>query len=91
MNKPKENAMQDFVEHVRHSWPYDRMTAGEKYLCEKALTSACAHDIQGNYNQRWMAYNAIFYGYLLGIGYNGALWREPDPESVPFVPGGAEL
>ena len=89
--KPKENAMGDFVAHVRNSWPYQRMTDQEKAACEKALASAPAHDIQGTYRQRWNAYAAVYFAYLLGIGYNGALWREPHPEEIPFVPGGDML
>ena len=88
MKKQKENALSDFMELTRHSWPYQRMTEEEKTRCEKALRSAPAQDIQGTYRQRWNAYNAVFHAYLLGIGYTGALWREPHPEEIPFIPGG---
>lgn len=91
MNKPKEQALTDFMEMTRHSWTYDRMTEDEKYWCEKALTSPEAQDIQGTYRQRWSAYNAVYFAYLVGIGYNGALWREPHPEEIPFIPGGDTL
>lgn len=89
--KPKENAMQDFLAFTRKSWTYERMTYPEKAACENALSSPAAHDIQGTYRQRVNAYNAIYFAYLLGIGYNGPLWREPHPEEIPFVPGGDTL
>lgn len=88
MNKPKEKAFSDFLEMTRHSWPYHRMTEEEKSRCEKALRSAASLDIQGSYSQRYSALNGVYYGYLLGIGYTGALWREPNPEEIPFIPGG---
>ncbi len=88
MNKPKEQANADFIQMIRHSWTYQRMTEPEKAACEKALTSAPAQDIQGTYRQRWSAYNAIYHAFLIGIGYNGALWREPATgEPLPFVVG----
>ena len=91
MNKPKEKAFPDFLEMTRHSWTYDRMTDDEKTRCEKALRSAASLDIQGSYNQRYNALNGVYYAFLLGIGYSGALWREPHPEEIPFIPGGDTL
>ena len=88
MNKPKEKAFPGFLEMTRHSWTYQKMTEEEKCRCEKALRSAPTQDIQGTYNQRWSAYNAVYDAYLIGIGYTGALWREPHPEEIPFIPGG---
>ena len=91
MKKPKEKAFPDFLEMTRNSWTYQRMTEEEKCRCEKALRSASSLDIQGSYSQRCGALNAVYYGYLLGIGYTGALWREPHPEEIPFIPGGEEI
>ena len=91
MNKPKEKAFPDFLAMTRHSWTYQRMTEDEKFRCEKALRNAALLDILGSYNQRYSALNGVYYGFLLGIGYTGALWREPHPEEIPFIPGGAEL
>lgn len=88
MNKPKEKAFPDFLEMTRHSWTYQRMTDDEKTRCEKALRNAASLDIQGSYSQRYGALNGVYYGYLLGIGYTGALWREWCPEEIPFIPGG---
>ena len=88
MNKPKENALSDFMEMTRQSWTYERMTWEEKSRCEKALRSASSLGIQGSYSQRYGALNGVYYGFLLGIGYTGALWREPHPEEIPFIPGG---
>lgn len=88
MNKPKEKAFPDFLEMTRHSWTYQRMTEEEKSRCEKALRNAALLDIVGSYSHRYGALNGVYYAFLLGIGYTGALWREPHPENVPFVPGG---
>ena len=91
MTKPKEKAFPDFMEMTCNSWTYQRMTEEEKTLCEKALRSAASLDIKGSYSQRYGALNGVYYAFLLGIGYTGALWREPHPEEIPFIPGGAEL
>ena len=88
MNKPKEKAFPDFLEMTHHSWTYQKMTDEEKSRCDKALKCAASLDIQGGYRQRYGALNGVYYGFLLGIGYTGALWREPHPEEIPFIPGG---
>lgn len=88
MTKPKEKAFPDFMEMTRNSWTYQRMTEEEKSRCETALRSAASLDILGSYNQRYSALNGVYYGFLLGIGYTGALWREANPEEIPFIPGG---
>lgn len=88
MNKPKEKAFPDFLEITRISWTYQRMTAEEKHRCEAALSSKQAQQIHGTYRQRFAAYNAIYRGYLIGIGYDGPLWREARREKIPFIPGG---
>ena len=88
MTKPKEKAFPDFMEMTRHSWTHQRMTEEEKARCEKALKSAASLDIQGSYKQRYGALNGVYHAFLLGIGYTGALWREPHPEEIPFIPGG---
>lgn len=88
MNNPKEKALPDFMEMTRHSWTYGRMTEEEKTRCEAALSSKQAQQIRGTYSQRFAAYKAVYRGYLIGIGYNGPLWREPRREKIPFIPGG---
>ena len=88
MNKPKEKAFPDFMEMTRQSWTYQRMTEEEKRRCEEALTSKQAKEIRGTYIQRWYSYNAVYRAYLIGISYDGPLWRELRHEKIQLVPGG---
>lgn len=76
MNKTKENALTDYIEMVRRSWTYGKMTDDEKNRCINVLTDVRALNIQGTYNQRWNALQAVYNAYLVGIGYNSFNWRE---------------
>lgn len=74
MNKPKEQAQADFINMIRNSWTFQRMTQREQEKAVEALH--CPEGLQGSYRQRWIAYQSIYNAFLLGIGYNGTLWRE---------------
>lgn len=86
MNKPKEQAQADFITMIRNSWTFQRMTQKEQ---EKAIEALhCPDSLQGNYKQRWIAYQMIYRAFLLGIGYDGAQWREPEENKpLPFIVG----
>ena len=61
---------------IKKSWTYDRMTKEEKEKVQEILTSGrIKEDIKGTYKQRWQALNAIYYAFLIGIGYDNFDWR----------------
>ena len=85
MDKQKENARRDFIEMIRHSWTWNRMTEDEKIICIDLFLGRRATDaIKGDYKARWIICNAIYGAYLDGLGYDGGFWREPTTtEPVP--------
>lgn len=86
MNKPKEQAQADFITMIRNSWTFQRMTQKEQEKAVEALH--CPEGLQGSYRQRWSAYQMIYRAFLLGIGYDGAQWREPEENKpLPFIVG----
>lgn len=85
MKRIKENAYTDFCNMVCHSWTFVRMTEQEKKNCKSALHFAVEQDVlKGNYEARYMILNAVYDAFLCGIGFDGPMWREPEPENVPF-------
>ena len=86
MNKPKEQAQADYITMIRNSWTFQRMTQKEQEKAIKALH--CPDMLQGSYKQRWYTLEAVYRAFLLGIGYAGAYWREPEENKpLPFIVG----
>ena len=84
MERTKENAFSDFMEMIRNSWTYDRMTEKERRNLDMAVEWAVDRNaIKGSYKQQWMILHAIYEAFLAGLGYTGGAWREPDQESIP--------
>lgn len=77
MEMNKDNVLVNFEEMIRNSWTYGKMTQKEKENWEHVLyhnmTNNC---LKGNYKQRWCILQAIYYAYLIGIGYDNFNWRE---------------
>ena len=81
----KENAVRDFIDMIKKSWTYDKMTKKERYdFLELFGREPYTVAIIGSYRQRWAICNAIYDAYLTGIGYDGPNWRDPHPEESPF-------
>ena len=75
-NKNKDNVFTDYLEMIKKSWTYARMTKEEREKIQEILTSGrIKEDIKGTYQQRWQALNALYYAFLIGIGYDNADWR----------------
>lgn len=82
MDKIKENTKQEFVKMIAQSWTYEKMTAHEKtYWILLVNDVKTENAIKGTFDQRWDILNAIYYAYLIGIGYDGHNWRSPDGQS----------
>ena len=82
----KETAQQDFIEMIKKSWTYGRLTEQEKGDCIRLLTDRTCRALKGTYSQRWEVLHAIYSGFLAGLGYfrNPVAWREENTESIPF-------
>lgn len=75
-NKNKDFVFTDYLEMIRKSWTYDRMTQEEKEKIHCILLDYRTTDnIKGTYQQRWQALNALYRAFLIGIGYDNFDWR----------------
>ena len=80
----KENAAVHFLAMVCRSWTFDRMTDREKHNAIDAILFTLEQSLlSGSFNQRWKQLQAVYNAFLLGLGYDGPNWREPD-EDAPF-------
>lgn len=74
----KENAYKDYISMMKESWTYNRMTQEEKKNVGAALEFSMS-SLHGTYKQRYSTLQAVYYGFLCGLGYSGGTWRE-EPE-----------
>ena len=80
--KDKNLAKQDYLEMIKQSWTWAKLTEKEKEQFKGLLEHPCSSVvIRGNYEQRWEACEALYHTYLEGLGYsNDPLeWREAQP------------
>lgn len=85
--KDKMQARQDFIEMIKHSWTYNRMTKQEKDCCIHILREC---ELLGTYKQRWIILHSAYYSYLVGIGYPRRDepcrdWRPEDKEELELA------
>lgn len=73
----KENALNNFINMIQNSWTYERLTKEEKERFFETMQHIETRNIlKGTYNQRWENLNAIYYAFLLGVGYSPINWRD---------------
>lgn len=84
MNKDKENAFSDFIDMIKLSWTYERLTETEREKALEALKDTTRRALIGSYKQRFEILNAVYHGFLLAIGYEPIGWRETDPDAPLF-------
>ena len=84
MEKIKENAIQDFLEMIKKSWTWARLTEKEKNQFKEAFEtvtvswSNCGDNaIKGTYRDRWITCQAMYHLFLAGVGYdtNDPRWK----------------
>lgn len=80
MNKDKENALKDYLEMIKKSWTWARLTEKERKTFEEWLHKA-RYELKGSYKQRWEILGNYYTMFLLGTGYDNPLnWRETEQE-----------
>lgn len=80
MAKVKETAKQDYIEMIKQSWTWDRLTEKERNQFLELLEHPCTRVVvKGNYEQRWEACEALYHTFLEGLGYDPLEWRESQP------------
>lgn len=79
--KNKDFVFTDFLEMIKKSWTYEKLTEEEKGKINCILLdSRTSENIKGNYNQRWKALNALYYAFLIALDYTPTGWREEEKE-----------
>ena len=77
--KEKEKALNNFIEMIQNSWTYGKMTKEEKdKLLELFNHTITKKALKGSYSKRWEILQAVYYSYLIGIGYDNFNWRESE-------------
>ena len=72
----KEQALENFVEMIKNSWTYARLTDSEtKRLLEMFGDLRTKQALKGTYYHRWEVLQAIYSSYLLALDYKPMGWR----------------
>lgn len=75
----KENAFLHGIAMFCRSWTFERLSADEKERCINSFLFAEEQKIiKGSYRDRIQIMNAIYSGFLSGLGYSGVDWREEE-------------
>ena len=83
--KNKENATRDYLELIKDSWTFDRLTSGEISQLYKSIQWAESQGIiKGTYRQRWDILQAIYRAFLNALDYHPTQWREPLQGETPL-------
>lgn len=83
--KDKNLAKQEYLEMIKKSWTWAKLTEKEREKFSELLEHPCsAVVIRGNYNQRWEACEALYHTYLEGLGYKPLDWRDNQPTVSTF-------
>ena len=73
----KEKTFKKWYDMIKKSWTYEKFTEEEKAHLENVLTSVQVKNIlKGTEKQRWNILQAIYYSYLIGLGYDSPTWRQ---------------
>lgn len=75
----KELATKNYLEMIKQSWTWGRLTEKEKRTFEYLITehSPIKNSIKGTYKQRYELANDLYYTFLMGCGYDNDInWRE---------------
>lgn len=83
--KDKELAKQEYLEMIKKSWTWAKLTEKEKDRFLSLLDNPCSTTIiKGDYDQRWDACEALYHFYLLGLDYDPLNWRENYLETTHY-------
>lgn len=84
MKYKKEEAKTKFIEMVKTSWSYDKLTEEEKNRLLDLLNSKrTEYCLKGTYLQRWQILQSIYYSFLIALDYKPINWREKE-ETTKF-------
>jgi len=85
--KANESAKESYIEMIKRSWTWNRLTQEERTKFLELLDHPCSSVvIKGTYNQRWEACEALYHTFLAGLGYDAdpLEWREAEPTTSTY-------
>ena len=83
--KDKNLAKQDYLEMIKKSWTWAKLTEKEREKFLELLEHPCsAVVIRGNYEQRYDACEALYHTFLEGLNYDPLEWRDAQPTVSTF-------
>lgn len=75
--KNKENAVIDFMQMIRNSWTWARLTFQERIDFANSVDWAIKQNaILGTYKQRYQIVQALYLTFLMALGYGESDWRD---------------
>lgn len=75
----KEEVFEKWYEMSKKSWTYKKLTYEERKNFDNIITSCqLSKCLNGTANHRWDILQAIYYSFLLGVGYDSPTWREEE-------------
>ena len=84
MERTKENAVDRYCELIVNSWTWERLTPKEAAAWVELIENLKKQNrIKGTAKQRISQTADFYHAFLIGCGYDGFLWREPDPDNTP--------
>jgi hypothetical protein len=83
--KDKELAKQEYLEMIKKSWTWAKLTEKEKDKFLLLLDNPCSTTvIKGDYDQRWDACEALYHTFLVGLDYDPLNWRDNYLETTHY-------
>ncbi len=78
MNIEKEKTTEKFLEMIKNSWTFEKMTKEEQKRCINLILddTRVIEAVKGTAKQRWAILNSCYASYLIGLGYTGFNWRD---------------
>ena len=71
----KEDALKDYLEEIKQSWTWARLSEEEKKVFEKRINcERFISSIKGNYNARWNIISNYYFMFLLGLGFDNPMF-----------------
>ena len=78
--KDKNLAQQEWLDMIKKSWTWAKLSAEEQEQFLGLLEHACSRVvIKGDYEQRWDACEALYFTFINALGYDPLHWRESQP------------
>lgn len=85
MKHDKNEAINEFIEMIKKSWTYERLTTEEKQRFLNTIEWGKQQGIiKGSWLERWHILQLTYDSFLNALDYKPTGWREPDDDYLPF-------